>query len=44
MSLSEADTRAKLMYPTLHRRGWTEELIINNLQPIAVKLKKNGTE
>lgn len=27
MSLSEADTKAKLIDPALHRRGWTEELI-----------------
>jgi len=27
MGLSEADTRAKLIDPTLHSRGWTEELI-----------------
>lgn len=27
MKLSEADTRAKLIDPALHRRGWTEDLI-----------------
>lgn len=27
MSLSEADTRAKLIDPALHDRGWTEDLI-----------------
>ncbi len=27
MSLSEADTRAKLIDPVLHQRGWTEDLI-----------------
>ena len=27
MSLSEADTRAKLIDPALHKRGWTEDLI-----------------
>lgn len=27
MPLSEADTRAKLIVPTLHVRGWTEDLI-----------------
>lgn len=27
MSLSEADTRAKLIDPALHRSGWTEDLI-----------------
>jgi len=25
--LSEADTRAKLLDPGLHARGWTEDLI-----------------
>ena len=27
MNLTEADTRAKLIDPALHRRGWTEDLI-----------------
>lgn len=27
MAFSEADTRAKLIDPALHARGWTEELI-----------------
>lgn len=27
MSLSEADTRSKLIDPALHKRGWTEDLI-----------------
>lgn len=27
MSLSESDTRAKLIDPALHKRGWTEDLI-----------------
>lgn len=27
MALSEADTRAKLIDPTIHKRGWTEDLI-----------------
>ncbi len=27
MTLNEADTRAKLIDPAIHRRGWTEELI-----------------
>jgi len=27
MPLSESDTRAKLIDPTLHARGWTEDLI-----------------
>jgi len=27
MSLTESDTRAKLIDPAIHRRGWTEDLI-----------------
>ena len=27
MPLSEADTRAKLIDPAIHARGWTEDLI-----------------
>jgi type I restriction enzyme, R subunit len=27
MSLSEADTRAKLIDPAIHRCGWTEDFI-----------------
>ena len=27
MPLSEADTKAKLIDPALHRRGWSEDLI-----------------
>ena len=27
MRLSEADTKAKLIDPVLHQRGWTEDLI-----------------
>jgi type I restriction enzyme R subunit len=27
VGLSEADTRAKLIDPAIHRRGWTEDLI-----------------
>ena len=27
MGLGEADTRAKLIDPALHARGWTEDLI-----------------
>lgn len=27
MPLSESDTRAKLIAPALHQRGWTEDLI-----------------
>ena len=27
MPLNEADTRAKLIDPAIHKRGWTEDLI-----------------
>lgn len=27
MFLSEADTKAKLIDPAIHKRGWTEDLI-----------------
>ena len=27
MDMSEADTRAKLIDPTIHKRGWTEDMI-----------------
>ena len=27
MSLNEAETRAKLIDPAIHKRGWTEDLI-----------------
>jgi type I site-specific restriction endonuclease len=27
MSLNESDTRAKLIDPAIHSRGWTEDLI-----------------
>jgi hypothetical protein len=27
MALSESDTRAKLIDPAIHARGWTEDLI-----------------
>ena len=27
MSLSESDTKAKLIDPVLHQRGWAEDLI-----------------
>ncbi|MBI3912845.1 MAG: hypothetical protein HY327_01420 [Chloroflexi bacterium] len=27
MPLSESDTRAKLIDPAIHQRGWTEDLI-----------------
>jgi len=27
MGLGEADTRAKLIEPAIHARGWTEDLI-----------------
>ena len=27
MNFNEADTRAKLIDPAIHKRGWTEDLI-----------------
>ena len=27
MAYSEADTRAKLIDPAIHKRGWTEDLV-----------------
>ncbi len=38
MSLSESDTRAKLIDPTLHSRGWTEDLIRREETPGAVEV------
>jgi type I site-specific restriction endonuclease len=38
MGLSEADTRAKLIDPALHSRGWTEDLIRREESPCAIKI------
>lgn len=47
MSLSEADTRAKLIDPALHARGWTENLIrreetAGEIQIVAGQPRKTG--
>lgn len=52
MGLSEADTRAKLIDPAIHARGWTEELIrreetagaIEILRGVARKRPKGRTD
>jgi type I restriction enzyme R subunit len=41
MSLNEADTRAKLIDPALHNRGWTEDLIKREETAGAVELVGN---
>jgi len=38
MPLSEADTRAKLIDPALHARGWTEDLIRREERAGAVEI------
>ena len=38
MSLSESDTRAKLIDPALHARGWTEDLIRREETASAVEI------
>jgi type I restriction enzyme R subunit len=38
MSLSEADTRAKLIDPAIHARGWTEDLIRREITAGAVEI------
>lgn len=47
MSLSEADTRAKLIDPALHAKGWTEDLIrreetAGEIQVVAGQPRKSG--
>lgn len=41
MSLSEADTRAKLIDPALHRCGWTEDLIKREETAGAIEIVDN---
>ena len=38
MPLSEADTRAKLVDPALHSRGWTEDLIRREVTAGAIEI------
>ena len=33
MSLNESDTRAKLIDPVLHKKGWIEDLIVREEMP-----------
>ena len=40
MPLSEADTRAKLIDPALHARGWTEDLIRREETAGAVEIRR----
>jgi type I restriction enzyme R subunit len=47
MPLSEADTRAKLIDPAIHKRGWTEDLIrreetAGSIQVIAGKARRRA--
>jgi type I restriction enzyme R subunit len=38
MSLNEADTRAKLIDPALHSRGWTEDSIKREVTAGAIEI------
>ena len=40
MSLSESDTRAKLIDPALHARQWTEDLIEQKGKEVDEAIKK----
>lgn len=40
--LSEADTRAKLIDPAIHRRGWTEDLIRREETAGAIEIGETG--
>ena len=40
--LSEADTRAKLIDPAIHARGWTEHLIRREETAGAIKIGVGG--
>jgi type I restriction enzyme R subunit len=42
MGLGEADTRAKLIDPAIHARGWTEELIKREQTAGAIELGESG--
>ncbi len=42
MPLSESDTRAKLIDPALHRRGWTEDLIKREETAGAIEVMPEG--
>jgi type I restriction enzyme R subunit len=38
MGYNEADTRAKLIDPAIHRRGWSEELVRREETALAIDL------
>jgi len=42
MPLSESDTRAKLIDPAIHRRGWTEDLIRREETAGAIEIGDSG--
>lgn len=42
MALNEADTRAKLIDPALHRRAWTEDLIRREETAGAIEIVDGG--
>ena len=42
MGLGEADTRAKLIHPALHARGWTEDLIRREETACATEIVDSG--
>jgi type I restriction enzyme, R subunit len=42
MPLSESDTRAKLIDPAIHARGWTEDLIRREETAGTVQLAGGG--
>lgn len=41
MPWNEADTRAKLIDPALHRRGWTEDMIRREVRPGGIEIVGN---
>jgi len=42
MSLTESDTRAKLIDPAIHQRGWTEDLIRREETAGAIEIREGG--
>jgi type I restriction enzyme R subunit len=42
MPLSESDTRAKLIDPVIHQRGWTEDLIRREETAGAIEVGPGG--
>ena len=41
--LSEADTRAKLIDPAIHQRGWTEDLTCLEEMACAIEIGASGS-